>query len=121
FALISNGILLGFMLNLFAMQGLNPLSVLLIGIVPHGIIEIFAVILAAAIGIKYGFYIIKLMTHLFSTKRSAIFNEFKENLRDLPFIVVSLIFLLFIAAIIESTVTPFLIYTFFGDLSGVSA
>ncbi|RKD22661.1 hypothetical protein BEP19_10415 [Ammoniphilus oxalaticus] len=118
FALISNGILLGFMLKAFSMKGLNPLLILVVGILPHGIVELFAVILAAGLGIKYGTFVIRMFGNLFSNKRAGILTEFKENLEDLPFIVVSLIAMLFVAAVIESVVTPFLIYSVFGDLAG---
>lgn len=121
FALLSNGVLLGFMLKIFAIQGLNPLSVLFIGILPHGILELPAVILAASIGIKYGFTVIRIGFNMFSNKRTAISREFMNSLRDLPFIVGAVIVMLFFAAIIESVVTPYLIHLFFGDLSGLGA
>lgn len=115
-ALISNGILLGFMLKSFAMKGVDPFSILAVGILPHGVIEIFAVILAASIGIKYGIVLFRLLGSLADGgRRSSLLDEFKESLRDLPFIIGSVIVLLFLAAVIESTVTPFLIHTFMGD------
>ena len=121
-ALTSNGFLLGFMLKTFALKGVSPLPVLVVGILPHGIIEIFAVILAAAIGIKYGFYVIRMMVNMFlSERRRSIFKEFKDSLQDLPFIVVSLICMLFIAAVIESTITPLLIHIFIGNTGGIGA
>lgn len=121
FAMLSNGVLLGFMLKIFATQGLNPIAVLVIGILPHGILELPAVILAASIGIKYGFFVVRMGFNMFTNKRTEIFSEFKESLKDLPFIVAAVIALLFVAAIIESVVTPFLIHLIFGDLSGTSA
>jgi len=121
FALTANGFLLGFMLKTFALKGVSPLPVLLVGILPHGIIEIFAVILSAAIGIKYGFYVLRMVGNTFTGKRGSVVNEFKENLQDLPFIVVSVIFMLFIAAVIESTITPLLIHTFIGNFTGLGA
>jgi stage II sporulation protein M len=115
-ALTSNGILLGFMLKTFALKGLNPIMVLLLGILPHGIVEISAVILAASIGIKFGVFIFRLFGHVLSGRSGGtIVEEFKQGLNELPYIVGSVVVLLFLAAIIESTVTPYLIHLFLGD------
>ncbi|HJV47073.1 MAG TPA: stage II sporulation protein M [Bacillota bacterium] len=115
-ALTSNGILLGFMLKAFALKGLNPAMVLLLGILPHGIVEISAIIFAASIGIKYGVLIFRIFSHLLNARgRQAVMDEFKQGLTELPFIVGSVIVLLFIAAVIESTITPYLIHLFLGD------
>lgn len=121
FALLSNGVLLGYMLKTMAIKGINPFSVLALGILPHGVIEIFAVIVAAAIGIKYGMYMIRIMLSMANSGvRSRVLDEFKESLHELPYIVGSVIILLFLAAIIESTITPFLIHTFI-DLVKINA
>ncbi len=121
FALLSNGVLLGYMLKTMAIKGINPLSILALGILPHGVIEIFAVIVAAAIGIKYGMYMIRIMLSMANSGvRSRVLDEFKESLHELPYIVGSVIVLLFLAAVIESTITPFLIHTFI-DLGKIDA
>jgi len=121
FALTANGFLLGFMLKTFALKGVSPLPVLMVGILPHGVIEIFAVILAAGIGIKYGFFVFRMVGNAFTGKRGSVIKEFQENLKDLPFIVVSVIFMLFIAAVIESTITPLLINIFIRNSIGLGA
>ncbi|MEW9670203.1 stage II sporulation protein M [Ammoniphilus sp. 3BR4] len=116
-ALVANGVLLGFLLKVFALNGANPLLILVLGIMPHGVIEIFAVILAAALGIKYGTFIFRLLGNLGNaSRRTGILDDFKDSLQDLPFTVGAVIVLLFIAALIESTVTPALIQMFIGDL-----
>lgn len=113
FALLSNGLLLGYMLKTMSLQGINPFSVLALGILPHGVIEIFAVIVAAAIGIKYGMYMIRIIFSMANSGgRSRVLDEFKESLHELPYIVGSIIVLLFLAAVIESTITPLLIQNF---------
>lgn len=114
-ALTTNGILLGFLLKSFALKGLNPITVLFLGILPHGIIEISAVILAASIGIKYGVAIFRIFSHMMNPKgRKSVVEEFKHSLNELPFIVGSVVVLLFFAAVIESTVTPYLIHVYLG-------
>ncbi|WP_134704814.1 stage II sporulation protein M [Ammoniphilus sp. YIM 78166] len=121
-ALVTNGVLLGFLLKVFAMKGVNPIGILVFGILPHGIIEIFAVIMAAAIGIKYGSLVFRLLGNLGSQdRRSGILEEFKANLRDLPVTVGAVVVLLFIAAIVESAITPVLIQMFIGDVANLSA
>lgn len=113
FALVSNGVLLGFMLKTMATNGANPFSILAFGILPHGVIEIFAVIVAAAIGIKYGMFMFRIIFSMGSNgTRSRVLDEFKESLHELPYIVGSVIVLLFLAAVIESTITPLLIHNF---------
>ena len=115
-ALFSNGILLGFILKSYALKGMNPISLFAVGILPHGVIELFAVILAAAIGMRYGVMIFKLLGYLFNKdKRTPILKEFGSSLQDLPYIVGTVIFLLFVAAVIESTLTPMLIQFFLAD------
>ena len=121
-ALIANGVLLGFLLKVFAMKGINPIGILVFGILPHGVIEIFAVILAAAMGIKYGSLVFRLLGNLGSReRRSGILDEFKDSLRDLPLTVGAVVVLLFAAAVIESVVTPLLIQMFIGDVGQLNA
>ncbi|RXT05326.1 stage II sporulation protein M [Ammoniphilus sp. CFH 90114] len=116
-ALVANGVLLGFLLKMFALKGVNPLSILIVGILPHGVIEIFAVVLAAAFGIKYGTLVFRLLGNLGNTdRRRGILDDFKDSLKELPFTVGAIVVLLFIAAMIESTITPVLIQIFIGEL-----
>ncbi|MBP1933071.1 stage II sporulation protein M [Ammoniphilus resinae] len=115
-ALLSNGILLGFMLKISALKGINPFSVFFLGILPHGIFELFAVIVAASIGMKYGILIIRMLANLANnSRRSRLVDDFKTSLNELPYIVGAIVVLLLLAAVIESTVTPLLINSFLGD------
>ncbi|RLG87670.1 MAG: hypothetical protein DRO18_02890 [Thermoprotei archaeon] len=77
----------------------------LILILPHGIIELFAILFSAAIGLKLGITFIK--------KRSEVLNVLKEGLRRLFLIML----LLLVASLIETFVTP-LVYFMFKALSG---
>jgi len=115
-ALLSNGILLGFMLKLSALKGINPFSVFFLGILPHGIFELFAVIVAASIGMKYGILIVRMLGNLANnSRRTRLVDDFKTSLNELPYIVGAIVVLLLLAAVIESTVTPMLINSFLGD------
>ncbi|WCK54800.1 stage II sporulation protein M [Aneurinibacillus sp. Ricciae_BoGa-3] len=110
FGLLVNGIILGFLLRVYANIGINPLKIFVLGILPHGIFELSAIILAASIGIKLGVIMYQWFLSLFvQERRKAASSRFSKLLRDLPVIVGAIVVMLFIAAIIESTVTPALI------------
>lgn len=116
FGLFANGVLLGFMLKMYALNGINPLKILVYGILPHGVIELSAVIFATSIGIRYGVLTFKLAKSLFNReRRSVITKEYTRNLRYLPVSVGVIIVLLLIAALIETTVTPVILQTMMGD------
>jgi stage II sporulation protein M len=113
--IVNNGILLGFLMKMYEKGGVSPLKMLAAGILPHGIIELAAVVFAAAIGIKLGVMTYDACISLFVTeKRVAVRSKFSDLLRDLPLIVGTVVVMLFVAAIIESTVTPLLVESFVG-------
>jgi stage II sporulation protein M len=114
--LLTNGILLGFLLKLYATGGGSPLKLFLAGILPHGILELSAIIFAASIGIRLGVLMYEWLMGLFVPgKRAAARNKFSSMLRDLPLIVGTVVVLLFLAAIVESTITPLLIKSVIGQ------
>lgn len=104
FFLLANGMILGFVCKLSA-QKLSWIYVAK-SILPHGIIEIPAVIIACAFGIRFGLLIIKTLFSILSPSRSAkAFEELRGFVKSLLPVGVSLILLLFVAAVVESTVT----------------
>lgn len=114
--LITNGILLGFLLKVYANGGVNPLKIFLTGILPHGILELSAIIFASAIGIKLGVLTYDWIVSWFvKERRAGAKARFGEMLRDLPLIIGTIVVMLFLAAIIESTITPLLIQNFMGQ------
>ncbi len=91
----------GMILGIFAQIVSQELSwtFLILGILPHGIIEIPVLILSAAIGIRIG----KLAVwRIFGRHR----NFRKEFTKAIKFYIVVLVPLLFIAALIEAFITP---------------
>ncbi|MBN6187534.1 stage II sporulation protein M [Aneurinibacillus sp. BA2021] len=113
--LITNGLLLGFLLKMYAMSGISPAKIFLAGILPHGILELSAIIFASAIGIRLGVLTYDWMVSWFVKERRAITKtKFNKLLRDLPLIVGTVVVMLFLAAVIESTITPVLIESFMG-------
>jgi len=79
----------------------------LVLILPHGIIELYAILLSASLGLKIGWAVI--------TRKVAIFKIVKYSLRKFTLITL----LLLIAAFIEVYITPiiFAIVKFFSELN----
>jgi stage II sporulation protein M len=106
FFLLANGLLLGYLLLVQA----DSVMLLIKGILPHGIIEIPAIILAAALGLRLGFLVIKFMFSSFNPiQRQGISAELKPFILSLVPSCLLLVISLFVAAAIESTLTFWLV------------
>jgi stage II sporulation protein M len=108
--LLSNGVLLGFILFKYAASGINPWLVFAAGILPHGIFELPAVIFAAAVGIRLGmltFRSIGAVLRLIPAEQ--VKNDWYAALKQFPSAVLTVIVLLFAAAVVETLVTPMLL------------
>ncbi|WP_027415378.1 stage II sporulation protein M [Aneurinibacillus terranovensis] len=114
--LVMNGIILGFLLKMYQMDGVNPLELFAVGILPHGILELTAIIFAASIGIKFGVVVFQWFAGLFvPSNRAVVSTRFHDMLKDLPIIISTVVVMLFLAAIIESTITPLLLHGVMGE------
>ncbi|MGQ5395873.1 stage II sporulation protein M [Paenibacillus sp. M.A.Huq-84] len=106
--LLVNGLLLGYLGSNFAQK--ESLLYFIKGILPHGIIEIPAIVFACAFGLRLGALMLKMVIALISPERSV---KYKEELhgfaKAIPMVVVILIVSLTAAALIESTFTYWLI------------
>jgi len=102
--LIMNGITIGYISVVTTQQ--QSLTTLLKGIVPHGVLELPAIIVASALGLRLGILLAKWVVSLASPKRSSLawtqLRGFGASL--LPLFIVIVIVLL-VAALIESTLT----------------
>lgn len=108
-ALLANGVIIGFFLK-NAVMPMDSVYVFLVGILPHGIIEIPAIIIAAAFGMKLGFSVVKLIVEVLNKEnRRYNANRIKETIRQIPTVILGLTILLLIAAVIESTITGYLL------------
>ena len=106
--LLVNGMVLGFLASQQAAAG--QFDFFLKAILPHGVIEIPAIILACAYGIKFGTLVARaIVSFLFFPQRSAFAAEMRRFLRLTVPLAGLLIGGLFLAAFIESTVTPLII------------
>lgn len=104
FFLITNGILLGYVAA-NQLEG-ETLFHLLVGILPHGIIEIPAFVLACAVGLRFGFLMIESLGSLFNLERRVRYQlKLRAFLKLLIPLLAIIVVLMLLAAIIESTVT----------------
>lgn len=109
FMLIANGMILGYVLSLQT-HG-STLSIVLKGILPHGIIEIPVILIACAYGLKLGMLVWKSGAQLFvPDKDKTARTELVKILHLIKPLIVSIVVLLLFAAIIESTLTYWLVH-----------
>jgi stage II sporulation protein M len=122
----TNGVLLGFVIALGELQkGIPAWKLMVFGILPHGVFELPALAWAGALGFANGYALLRVILSLFnqggqakSPPRETSFSELRaprsqsllssaliRSFKMLPYILC----LLFIAGLVESTVTPHVI------------
>ncbi|TPG70489.1 stage II sporulation protein M [Brevibacillus laterosporus] len=105
--LFMNGAVLGYILTTPNAKGLSTWEMLVYGILPHGIIEIAAILLAAGLGIRFGVLSFHSVGALFvPQKRDRIKRDWGDSLRILWKAFILIVVMLLVAAIIESVITP---------------
>ncbi|MDQ0340227.1 stage II sporulation protein M [Caldalkalibacillus uzonensis] len=128
FSLFMNGLAVGYVLSFSAVEeALSPVRMLVFGILPHGVLELPAIFVAGGMGMFLGFRLLgwlfgsgKFLSHLFGNMRSDVGTFWREEtvpvlkkrLRGLVRLTLVLVLVLFIAAVIESFITPVLILLF---------
>ncbi|MCA0758449.1 stage II sporulation protein M [Paenibacillus sp. N4] len=110
--LVVNGMVIGFLLKHLAEQqgGAFVFELIFKGLLPHGIIEIPAIVVACAYGLRFGTLVIKALgAFLFArAKAPAIGKELEFFVvKTLPVMVLLAVSLL-VASVIESTITTWL-------------
>lgn len=106
--LVVNGMILGYLYTWIGEQGENAALIFLKGVLPHGILEIPAVLLACAFGLKFGALVLKSIGSMFR-RRPGLANEYEAfMIRSVPALLLVVAALL-AAAFIESTLTVWLI------------
>lgn len=109
FFLAVNGMVLGYLyLQMVVVHEAATLWDIVIGILPHGIIELPVVIIACGFGLKLGALVWKKLIQLISNQ-PRINGEIRSFMKGTGRIVFFLVVTLLIAAIIESTITPWLL------------
>jgi stage II sporulation protein M len=120
--LFVNAVLLGYVLKLVAASEQSATAMLIYGIMPHGILELPAVIIAAGTGTFLGVRIIAGLYHLIMADTSKQHDQpvrtywgqelapvVKQRIRSVALLAISLVLVLFVAAYIEAYITPLLI------------
>jgi stage II sporulation protein M len=104
YLLVSNGLMLGYLAaNL--KEGVT-IFYFLKGILPHGIIEVPAFILACALGLRLGFLMLESIASLINLERREKFQiKFRAFIKLLVPMMILITGLMLLAAIIESTLT----------------
>lgn len=104
FALLLNGFMLGYVLYDAADQfDIHPFTLFVQQILPHGILEFPAIIIAAGFGLKFGWLAIRGIASIWSsTLRTSLRRQFGESIRQLPVVLTGIILLLLFAAGIEA-------------------
>lgn len=104
YSLLSNGLIMGYLAHQNVPD--KGWGSFLLAVLPHGIIELPAFILACAFGIKFGAIMLKSFFFLFSPARRAANNAAFVNMLKISVPLVIIVALLLIAAaLIESMVT----------------
>ncbi|KYO65175.1 stage II sporulation protein M [Thermovenabulum gondwanense] len=98
--MIFNGLLIGIMLAMVFYEG-KTLAFFLATLLPHGILELPVIILGASFGLKTGFEVI------IPSKKQNRMENLKENLTKSVLSMGILVPLLYIAAVIETLITPY--------------
>ena len=101
--LFSNGALLGTLISGLGHEGIPVFSFLSVGILPHGIFELPAFFISAAFGLKMGFHLVFPLPQ--KKRGESLGIIWREYFSIFPLVV----YLLFIASIIEVVMTPLLV------------
>ncbi|MDN5310951.1 MAG: stage sporulation protein [Methanolobus sp.] len=99
--LVFNGFIIGTIVRMLLID--NGLAFIVAGLVPHGIIEIPLLLLSTSIGMRIGFEVLRAI----AGKPSDIKQEFLKGMKFFFYWMVPLIFL---AALIETFITPVIMY-----------
>ncbi|MEK4438223.1 MULTISPECIES: stage II sporulation protein M [Paenibacillus] len=103
--LVINGMVIGFLVHITTDNGASLFDIVVKGLLPHGIIEIPVIIIACAFGLKFGGLASRSLIEVGSAKRQGLGKQWETFMRRTLTASCWVIILLFIAAIIESTIT----------------
>lgn len=109
FFLLMNGLALGFVVTAAGSEGGNVLDLIVRGLLPHGVIEIPAILIAAGFGMQFGYLILKSLGELGSREASERTVDWRGFLISAGRGAIWIVGLLLIAAVIESTLTFYLV------------
>lgn len=114
--LLANGVLIGYIFSVYQAEGISPWLMFGAGILPHGIFELTAVMFAAGFGMRLGLLSFRSVGVLFQPQKlERLKNDWYDTLKQFPVAVLAVIVLLFVAGVVESTVTPFILKAVLGE------
>lgn len=103
--LLINGMVLGFVVMVSHEQGENIAELIFKGLLPHGILELPAIVIACAYGMKFGGLVIGSLFSLGAGKRERLAARWEHGMKQMLGAAFWIVILLFVAAAIESTIT----------------
>jgi stage II sporulation protein M len=103
--LMVNGMVLGYIVHHLAVQGESMFDVIVMGLLPHGIIEIPAIIIACGFGLRLGTLVWISIGERNREKRDNLGLQWRVFFKRVGPISFWIVVLLLVAAIIESTLT----------------
>ncbi|WP_110931249.1 stage II sporulation protein M [Paenibacillus bouchesdurhonensis] len=109
--LVMNGMVLGFLVHAASAQGANMFDLIVKGLLPHGIIEIPAIVVAAAYGLQFGYLVMKSLGELGARDRHERSVKWGMFFRTAGTAAIWITVALLVAAMIESTITFHLVKT----------
>ncbi|MNZ80600.1 hypothetical protein D3C78_992420 [compost metagenome] len=108
--LAMNGVVLGWVVAMSASQGADLFDLIVRGLLPHGIIEIPAIIIASGFGLQFGYLVLKGLGELGARDSSERTVDLKAFMKSAGRGAFWIVILLLVAAIIESTLTFYLVH-----------
>lgn len=109
FFLLMNGLALGFVVTSASSGGANVADLIVRGLLPHGIVEIPAILIAAGFGMQFGYLILKSLGEAGSREASERTVDWKGFLVSIGRGAIWVVGMLLLAAVIESTLTFYLV------------
>ncbi|MFB9276857.1 stage II sporulation protein M [Cohnella cellulosilytica] len=107
YTLIANGMMVGYLLAGFSASGENVFQLVVKGLLPHGILEMSAVFLACAFGIRFGMTLIGGVFGSAFGKKEPWSPFVRTATGAVPALIV-IVSLLLLGAVVESTITYWL-------------
>lgn len=105
FGMITNGLIVGYVLALASQStGTNPLVLFVTTLLPHGVFELPAIFIAAALGLRIGYATFGGLLSFIIPSWKGRFREQWESIgRNLPVLLLGITIFLIVAAMIEAT------------------
>lgn len=102
-----NGMVIGFMMKIMVMANADMFDIVVKGLLPHGVLELLAIFVAAGFGLRFGMLTIQRFSSNYRSQRDSL--TYGMWVKKVGAGAVWVIAMLLVAAIIESTITLWLV------------